>query len=202
MKRFCQKRIIVLSFVGLIMLASVRQAFYADSRDTWQQPEKVMEVIGIRQGMVIGEPGAGKGYFTFKLARKVGPTGKIYANDIDDKCLSSIEEQAQEQGLKNIVTIKGKVTDPLFPVGQMDMVFMSYVVHDLAKPVEFLKNLKPAFKPGASLVILEQDPGKHKEGLGHFFLQEKLVEVVKSAGYTLVKTETFLPRDNIYIFRI
>jgi tRNA A58 N-methylase Trm61 len=185
-----------------MMLVSVRQAFYADSRDTWQQPDKVMEVIGIRQGMVIGEPGAGKGYFTFKLARKVGPTGKIYANDIDGQCLTFIAAQSLEQGLKNNITIKGKVGDPLFPVGQMDMVFMSYVVHDLAKPVEFLKNLKPAFKPGAQMVILEQDPEKYKKGIGHFFTREKLLEVVKSAGYVLVKIETFLPRDNIYIFRM
>lgn len=194
--------ITVLIVVGLVLLAVGPNTNYADYRDTWQQPGKVMEVIGVRQGMVIGEPGAGKGYFTFKLARKVGPTGKIYANEIDEECLDAINEQSRREGFNNIVTIRGKVEDPLFPDGQLDMVFMCYVLHDLSKPVSFLKHLKPDLKPGAVLVILERDPGKYPSAAGHFFKKEKLLKVVKRAGYKLVRTETFLSRDNIYIFRV
>jgi len=171
-----------------------------ESRDTWQKPGKVLEVVGVKPGMVIGEPGAGKGYFTFKLARKVGPTGKIYANDIIKKYLDSIKKKTRKEGLTNIVTVKGKVTDPLFPRGQLDMVFMCYVLHHLTQPVAFLKNLRPGLKPNAPVVILEQDPGKTNSTTGHFWKQEKILETVKAAGYKLDRIETFLPRDNIYIY--
>jgi ubiquinone/menaquinone biosynthesis C-methylase UbiE len=182
-------------------LALAVSNLWADSRDTWQQPGKVMEVIGVKPGMVIGEPGAGRGYFTFKLARKVGPTGKIYANDIVDSYLDTIKEKSQKVGLKNIVTILGKVEDPLFPKGELDMVFMCYVFHHLEKPVAFLKNLKPSLKPNAPLVILEQDPEKSPGATGHFFYREKVLKLVKAGGFKLIRTETFLTKDNIYIYQ-
>ncbi len=188
--------------VLLLGLVLVVPSLWAESRDTWQQPEKVMEVIGVKPGMVIGEPGAGRGYFTLKLARKVGPTGKIYANDIVESSLKTIKEKSQKAGLKNIVTIKGKVEDPLFPKGELDMVFMSYVFHHLEKPVAFLENLKLSLKPNALLVILEQDPKKSPSAAGHFFYREKVLRLVKAGGYKLVRIETFLPKDNIYIYQV
>ncbi len=188
----------IILFMGLALAGSSR---WDDSRDTWQQPEKVIEVIGVKPGMIIGDAGAGEGYYTLKLARKVGPTGKIYANDIVDSCLDTIKEEYQKAGFKNIVTILGKTEDPLFRKGELDMVFMCYVLHDLEKPVAFLKNLKPSLKPNAPLVILERDPKKVPSAAGHFFSREKLLRVVKAGGYKLVRTETFLLKDNIYIYR-
>ena len=171
----------------------------AENRDTWQQPGKVLEVIGIKPGMVIGEPGAGRGYYTFRLAGKVGPTGKIYANDIVEKELNHIKKRAKEEGFANIVTIKGEIEDPLFPVNELDMVFMSYVLHDLARPAAFLKNLRAYLKPGTPLVILEQSPEKTGE-TGHFWKKEKILTTLKETGYRLERIETFLPKDNIYFF--
>ncbi|MCP4155273.1 MAG: methyltransferase domain-containing protein, partial [bacterium] len=107
-----------------IFLVVLMTGLGAHDRDFWQKPEKVLRIIGVKPGMVIGEPGAGKGYFTFKLARKVGPSGKIYANDIVDSKLDTIKTVAREKGLDNIITIKGKVDDPLFPEGTLDMAFM------------------------------------------------------------------------------
>ncbi len=169
-------------------------------RDSYHKPDKVLEVIGVKPGMVIGEPGAGKGYFTLKLAHKVGPTGKIYANDIVQKELNILKSKVKKQGLTNVVIIKGKVTDPLFPKDQLDMVFMSYVLHDLSRPVPFLKNLKSSLKTNAPLVILERDPEKYTKTAWHFWKKRKILKTVKAAGFRLERIETFLPRDNIYIF--
>ncbi|MCP5105818.1 MAG: methyltransferase domain-containing protein [bacterium] len=188
----------ILVLMGLVLSAP---GLWGDQRDTWQQPQKVMEAIGVKPGMKIGEPGAGKGYFTFKLAHKVGLSGQIYANDIDDDSLDTLKERIREDGFENITAIKGELTNPLFPEGELDMVFMCYVLHDLEKPGAFLKNLKPALKWGAPLVILERDPGKYPSAAGHFFKKEKLMRVVKRAGYKLVRIETFLPRDLIYIYQ-
>ena len=194
-----KKRILLKSVIFLVCLVlPVLGAKWDEDRDKWQQPEKVLDVIGIRPGMKVGEPGAGRGYYTFRLASRVGPTGKIYANDIVEKDLKHIDKRAKEEGYTNIVTIKGEVEDPLFPEGELDIVFMSYVLHDLERPVPFLKNLKASFKPGAPLAILEQAP--EKTGSWHFWKKEKILATVKEAGYRLERIETFLPRDNIYIF--
>jgi ubiquinone/menaquinone biosynthesis C-methylase UbiE len=186
----------VIFFSGLILPVLI---LGAESRDTWQQPDKVLEVIGIKPGMVIGEPGAGKGYYTFRLARKVGPTGKIYANDIVEKELKHIKKRAKKEGFTNIVTIKGEIEDPLFPGDELDMVFMSYVLHDMDRPVAFLKNLRAYLKPDTPLVILEQSPEKTGD-TGHFWKKEKILKTVKAAGYRLERIEDFLPKDNIYFF--
>jgi len=169
-------------------------------RDEWQQPVKVMEAAGIKPGMIIGEPGAGQGYFTLKLARQVGPTGKIYANDINRKELNILKRKIKKAGISNVVIIKGKITDPLFPKNQLNMVFMAYVLHDLEQPAAFLKNLKPSLKFNAPLVILERDPVKFTDNASHFWKKEKILEIVKSAGYRLDKTDTSFTRDNLYTF--
>ena len=186
----------IIFITGLILSVLI---LGAENRDTWQQPEKVLEVIGIKPGMVIGEPGAGRGYYTFRLAGKVGPTGKIYANDIVEKDLNHIKKRAKKEGFTNIVTIKGEIEDPLFPGKELDMVFMSYVLHDLARPAAFLKNLRAYLKPGTPLVILEQAPEKTGSSW-HFWKKEKILKTVKEAGYRLERIETFLPKDNIYFF--
>jgi ubiquinone/menaquinone biosynthesis C-methylase UbiE len=183
-----------------LFLLSAPLASIAQSRDTWQQPEKVMDAIGVTAGMTVGEVGAGEGYFTFKLAHRVGSEGRIYANDIDQSALRKIEDRCRREGINQITTIVGEVENPLFPAGVMDLVIMVYVLHDLAKPAELLRNIQPALKPGAPLVILERDPEKTGDRPGHFYNQDRLLEIVAEAGFELVRVETFLSRDNIYIF--
>ncbi len=186
-------------YITLIFISLLKFSIFSQDRDTWQQPEKVMDVIDVKKGMVIGEPGAGEGYFTFKLAKKVGKSGKIYANDINESKLETINERAKTENINNIKTILGNVSDPLFREIKMDMIIMVYVLHDLEKPVEFLKNLKSNLKPKAKLVILEQEP--EKTGDYHFIEQKSLLKIVKDAGFRLHRTETFLAKDNIYIFK-
>ncbi len=181
-------------------LLSAPSTSIAQSRDTWQQPEKVMDAIGVMPGMTVGEVGAGEGYFTFKLAYRVGSEGRVYANDIDQSALRKIEDRCRREGINQITNIVGEVENPLFPAGVMDLVIMVYVLHDLAKPVELLRNIQPALKLGAPLVILESDPEKTGDRSGHFYKREKLLEIVAEAGFELVRVETFPSRDNIYIF--
>ncbi len=158
-----------------------------------------MDAVGIRSGMTVGEVGAGHGYFTFKLSRRVGTEGMIYANDIDRKALEAIEKQAERENTGNIVTILGDVESPRLPEAALDLVIMVYVLHDLAKPVDLLQNIKPSLKENAPLVIIERDPEKMKSAAGHFYSKQKLLEIVEEAGYEVSRIETFLPRDTIYV---
>ena len=105
-----------------------------------------MDTIGVREGMVIGEAGAGRGYFSFKLAKRIGESGTLYANDIDANALRAISRRCVQEGILNIKTVEGKVADPLFPVKDLEMVFMIAAFHDFTEPVAWLKNVKKYMK--------------------------------------------------------
>ena len=174
----------------------------ADVRDNYHQPDKVMDVVGVKPGMVIGEVGAGHGYFTFHLSRRVGNTGKIYANDIAARALAAIRRKCEEEGITNIQTIVGEVEDPLLPEDELDMVFIVNAFHDLAEPVKLLNNLVPSLKPGAPVVIIDRDPDKVGGFNRHVLTQEEVLEHIKNSAFDLDRIETFLQQHNIYIIRV
>lgn len=170
-------------------------------RDGIEQPGKVMEATGVKPGMVIGEVGAGRGYFTFWLSRGVGETGKIYANDIDRSALASIEGTCRQESIANIETVLGTIDDPGFPPASLDMAFMVNSFHDLEKPVELLAKLLPSLKPGATVVIQDRDPARVSDRSGHFMTRKEVEETVSRSVFELVRVETFLRDHNLYILR-
>lgn len=166
-------------------------------RDAIEEPERVMEATGVKPGMVIGEIGAGGGYFTFWLARGVGETGKVYANDIDGSALRSIERKRASEGVANIETVLGTVEDPRLPPGALDMVFMVNSFHDLERPVELLANLLPSLKPDGTVVIMDRD--RDRAGDRHFLTRAQVEEIVGRSVFEIVRVETFLRYHNLYI---
>ena len=171
------------------------------SRDKIEQPEKVMEAVGVKPGMVIGEIGAGQGYFTFWLAKGVGAGGKVYANDIDSSALAAIERRRENEKVDNVETILGTVDEPLLPAGALDMVFIINAFHDLARPVELLANLLPALKPGANVVIMDRDPARFSDTHRHFLTREQVEEIVGRSVFEMDRVETFLRDHNLYILK-
>jgi len=175
-----------------------------------QPPDKVMAAIGVKKGMVIGEIGAGRGRYTVYLARQVGPEGKIFANDIDKDALAYLEFRCKRQGFTNVQAIIGKEDDPLFKPNSLDMAIMVWVYHMVEEPDDLLKNLLPALKPGAKLVILdpvdseideEFDIDRSNPEVKTPTIRERVENSAKEAGYELVKVETFLEMDYIFILQ-
>jgi len=175
-----------------------------------QPPAKVMAAIGVKPGMVIGELGAGRGRYTVYLARQVGASGKILANDIDEQALGYLRDRCKRLGFNNVETILGKVDNPLFPPASLDMAVMVWVYHMLDKPDEVLKNLRPGLKPGATLIILDPPDDeidqefsldRSKPGAKIPTIRERIEKSAKIAGFELVRVETFLPKDLIFILR-
>ena len=188
-------KFITLLLLSVLVLFSGFTLVQSSRRDGRVQPEKVMDVIGVKPGMVIGEAGAGRGYLTFKLSRRVGETGMIYANDINRGVLQSINNRSKRENINNIKTIVGEVEDPLFPVNELDMVVMIRAFHDFEKKVEWLKNTKKYMKPDATLVIIDGNDNHTQLN------KEKVERMGEEAGYQLVQYETFLTEDYIYVFR-
>ena len=137
--KFCRKIFIVFS---LLLFLHSYVVLGQNDRETWQPPGQIMDSIGVKPGMIIGEAGAGQGYFTYYLARRVGEKGKVFANDISITSLNDIQSRSKRENIANIITVLGETEDPLFPQKNLDMIVMLYVLHMLEKPVEFLKNLK------------------------------------------------------------
>jgi predicted peptidase len=168
-----------------------------------QPPDKVMDAIGVKPGMVLGEVGAGEGRYTVHLARRVGETGKVYANDINSRSLAHLRERCQRGGLKNVEIILGKVDDPLFPKGALDLAFMILTYHHLAKPVDLLRNLISSLKPGATVAIVDPDPIKDRgRDPDEATSVEKMQKEAGEAGFELVRIETFLEKDTIFVLRV
>ncbi len=206
LKRFFSPALAVL----ICVFAASPLAGQVDPADAWekrlndaQPPDRVMESIGVRPGMVVGEIGAGRGRYTVHLARKVGEEGKVYANDIDSGSLAYLRTRCQRDGIRNVVAILGRTDDPLFPAASLDIVFMINTYHHLARPVVLLRNLAQSLKPGATVAIVEHDPEKVEgDGRKEATSPDALRGQAEEAGYEVVRVETFLDQDNIYILRV
>jgi ubiquinone/menaquinone biosynthesis C-methylase UbiE len=179
-----------------------------DGPDAWEQrwntlqpPDKVMDAIGVKAGMMVGEVGAGRGRYAVKMAERVGPIGKIYANDIAPGKLSYLNYRCKRDNITNIETILGTVTDPRLPKGKLDFVYFINTYHHVEKPVELMKNIIPALKPGGLLVIIEHAPEKATSMGHHSTPKETVLQQAKEAGFKMVRLETFLEYDNIYILK-
>ncbi len=197
------KRPIIFSFIMLffLLLFSNPGCSQNSYRDNYMKPEKIMDSVGIKPGMIIGEAGAGEGYFTFWLSDRVGNKGRIYANDIDNSALEKITKRCDRENIQNITTIWGLVDDPLFPVDSLEIIIMMTAFHDFTKPVKWMNNVTSYMKPGAKLVIIDRDPDKWGND-DHFKTKEEILSIMKKTDFDLDKIETFLQRDNIYIFNI
>src|SRR5688500_6969492 len=99
-------------------------ALEGPDRDAWQKPEQVMDALGIADGARVADLGAGGGYFTIRLARRVGPNGIVYAEDVQDEMLGSIERRIEREQLTNVKTVKGTFDNPRLPSGELDAVLI------------------------------------------------------------------------------
>jgi len=161
--------------------------------------DKAMDAIGVAPGMVIGEAGAGEGYFTLPMARRVGPAGIVYANDISTRALRTLEQHSTRDGLANIRTVVGEVDDPLFPQRDLELVVVVHAFHDFSQPVEWLVNLKAYLQPGATVAIIDRDPAQGAES--HFWSRERIERHAAKAGYELTKAVDDISSHLILVFR-
>jgi ubiquinone/menaquinone biosynthesis C-methylase UbiE len=174
----------------------------APDRDIWQHPEQIMDVLGIAEGSVVADIGAGAGWFTIRLARRVGPNGVVYAEDVQPEMLAAIQRRVNGEGLMNVKTILGKGSDPQLPRSALDVVLMVDAYHEIDDRVPLLRNLARALRPGGRIGVVNfklegSGPGPAMEQrVNH----ETVVNDAKSAGLQLVSHQTFLPYQYFLIF--
>jgi len=172
-------------------------------REKEEAPDAALDAIGIRKGDLVADVGAGVGYFTWRMSERVGPTGKVYANDIQARMLEQLKKNSASRGLTNVVPVLGVDDDPKLPTGTLDLELLVDVYHEFSKPREMLAKLREALKPSGRLILLEyrkEDPSVPIR-LEHKMTVQEVRAEIEPEGFRFEKSLETLPRQHILIFR-
>jgi ubiquinone/menaquinone biosynthesis C-methylase UbiE len=124
-------------------------------REKEEQPTKLLDVLKLKPGEVVADIGAGSGYYTFRIADRVGPTGKVLAVDIQPEMLALIRQRAKQRNVTNVEPVMGTVSDPKLPAAGVDTILMVDVYHEFSHPYEMAAAMVAALKPGGRVVFVE-----------------------------------------------
>jgi SAM-dependent methyltransferase len=170
-------------------------------REMEENPEGALDAVGIKPGMTVADVGAGVGYITLRMAKRVGPSGKVYANDIQPEMLTELQNNAARAKFSNIRTVLGTGTDARLPAGQMDLILLVDVYHEFSQPPKMLQSLREALKPDGRLVLLEyrkEDPSIPIRPEHKMSVQEVKIEL-EAEGFHLGQVIETLPRQHILV---
>ncbi len=154
------------------------------TRREWYNPEKILQNVGLREGMVLADVGCGEGFFSILASKIVGKKGKIYAVDVDSSAVEKLKTKAKAENLTNIVAKAGKAEETVFCRGCVDVVFYSMDLHDFQDPVKVLANANEMVKPDGLVVDLDWKKIKMDFGppLSIRFSEQYVQELLESQG--------------------
>jgi ubiquinone/menaquinone biosynthesis C-methylase UbiE len=169
-----------------------------------EAPDVALDLLAIPKGASVADIGAGSGYMTVRLARRVGPEGRVYANDLQPQMLELLRRRLEREQIKNVTVVQGAVDDPKLPPASVDLELLVDVYHELSQPQAMLRRLREALKPGGRLVLLEyrkEDPAipirlEHKMTVAEARME------VEAEGFRLSKIDQSLPRQHILVFTV
>jgi ubiquinone/menaquinone biosynthesis C-methylase UbiE len=171
-------------------------------RDAWQKPDEIMDALGIADGAAVADLGAGAGWFTIRLARRVGPNGVVWAEDIQPEMIEAISRRVEREGLRNVKPILGVPTDPRLPDSALDAVLIVNSYNELEDPTALLRNVARDLKPKGRLGIVDFT----REGFGPGPPMQDRVDPTRIvsdagvAGLKLIAHENFLRYQYLLIF--
>ena len=172
--------------------------FEDPERDKNLQIDRVMDLLGVREGRSVADIGAGSGWFTVRAARRVGPGGSVYAVEINEEFVKHIERRAAEEKLANVRAVLGRGDDPALPPSSVDAVLILKTYHEVEQPVRLLANLRRSLREGALVGVIDRE-GK---GDDHGISKAVVIEEAARAGYALVSEHDFVKPDKMDYFLI
>lgn len=179
----------------------------APDRDQWEKPEQIMDTLGIADGSIVADLGAAGGWFTLQLARRVGPNGIVYAEDIQPQMIEAIARRMQNENRQNVKPVLGTPSDPRLPAG-LDAAVISDAYHEMDDPADrtlvatLLKNVARALKPTGRLGIVDYLPGSGGPGpaADQRVDPNAVIAAARAAGLELIKREDFPPFVFLLVF--
>jgi ubiquinone/menaquinone biosynthesis C-methylase UbiE len=174
-----------------------------EGRAETEKPELVVAAMDLRAGMTVAEIGAGTGFFSRRLAKAVGPTGKVLAEDIQPQMLDLLKQNATKEGIGNITTILGTETDPKLPDHAVDRLLLVDVYHEFQKPEPMLARLRESLAPGGTVTLVEyrlEGDSAAYINIKHRMSVDQVLSEWTAAGFLLVNRIETLPAQHIFIF--
>lgn len=172
-------------------------------REEEEKTTLMVDSLGLKPGDVVADIGAGTGYITERLARKVGAKGKVYAEEIQPEMLTLLREKMTKLGLKNVEMVLGTINDPKLPPASIDLAIMVDVYHEFSEPYEMLVAIKAALKPGGRIAFVEfrgEDPAVPIKLL-HKMTEAQVRKEAEAAGFVWEKTVGTLPWQHLILVR-
>jgi ubiquinone/menaquinone biosynthesis C-methylase UbiE len=170
-------------------------------RAAWQRPDQVMDALRIAEGSAVADLGAGGGWFTIRLASRVGPNGVVYAEDVQREMIESIRRRVERAQLRNVVPILGSSHDPRLPA-PVDAVLIVDAYHEMKQPVVMLQNVARALKPNGRVGIVEfkKDGWGPGPPMNERVDPERVIRDAEAAGLRLISRENFLRYQYMLVF--
>jgi arsenite methyltransferase len=170
------------------------------SRDTWQKPQGVIDKLSIAPGSRVADLGAGGGYFTWHLAKAVGPRGTVYAVDINKAALDMIFKEMVARGTPNVRPVRAQPNDPQLPE-PVDLVFSCNTYHQIVDRETYFHSLASSLRPGGRVAILDFEPRGFFSGMfGNRITKEDVRLEMEAAGYRLVDDFDLIDQQHFQIF--
>ncbi len=136
-----------------------------DARDRVGEAEQVMRLAGVTEGMWVADIGAGEGYYTVRLARAVGPKGRVLAEDIFAEIRDRLAQRVQRENIDNVAVRLGEADDPMLPPRSFDRIFLVHMYHEVTQPYAFLWHLREGLKPGGEVIVVDADRPPNRHGM-------------------------------------
>ena len=171
-------------------------------RESWQKPDEVVQALGLKNGDVVADIGAGTGYFSRRFARAVAPDGKVYAVDVAADVLGYLQQEAEKEGLRNIVTIVSQEEDPMLPPNAVDLAFFCDTTHHIANRTAFYRRMLTGLSPRGRLAIIDYPPGaEHAPHPPEQLVPRwQVIGEAEEVGFKLAGEFQFLPRQYFLVF--
>jgi ubiquinone/menaquinone biosynthesis C-methylase UbiE len=173
-----------------------------ESRQREEDCEQLLRALNVQAGQAVCDLGCGNGFYTLQLAPLVGPKGRVLAVDIQPEMLRLLEDRAEKQGVETIELIHGTPLDPRLPVGELDLVLLVDVYHEMSHPEEMLRAIRAALKPRGRLALVEfraEDPEVPIKPL-HKMSKEQILRELPPNGFRLVEQYDKLPWQHVMFF--
>jgi SAM-dependent methyltransferase len=136
-----------------------------DARDRSGEAEDVMQLAGVKPGMSVADVGAGEGYYTVRLAKVVGPKGRVLAEDIIPDVRDALSDRVQRERLDNVAVKLGTADDPMLPVASFDRVFLVHMYHEVASPYAFLWHMREGVRPDGLVIVVDSNRPVRQHGM-------------------------------------
>lgn len=171
-------------------------------RDAYQKPHEVLTALGIKQGEMIADIGAGSGYFTFRLAHHAGENGKVYAVDVNPDMILHLNRRIRELKARNVVSILAAADDPLLSDRSVNRFFFCDSWHHIRAQTKYLSLVRKMLKPGGEVIMIDFHKRKQPVGppLPMRIAREDLLQQMESHGFQLKQEHTFLPYQYFLVF--